>query len=61
MQKLVERDQQQRRAGKPVRLVQRPLGPVVADHPPRPHRRSDGRRSGGGQTRVRRDDDDEEN
>jgi len=37
-----QRDRAERRAGKPVRLVQGPLGTVLADHPPRVDR-GDGR------------------
>jgi hypothetical protein len=32
---LLERDRRQRRHGKPVRLVQGPAGPLLADHPVR--------------------------
>jgi hypothetical protein len=34
---LLERDRRQRRHGESVRLVQGPLGPLVADHPARAH------------------------
>jgi hypothetical protein len=33
---LLERDRRQRWQGKSVRLVQRPLGPLLADHSARP-------------------------
>jgi len=42
-----------------VRLVQGQVGPVVADHAARPHRRDLRPRSRGGQACVRSDDDDE--
>ena len=42
-----------------VRLVQGPLGPLLADHPARADRRAGGGRRRG-QARLRRDDDDEE-
>ena len=35
---LLERDRRQWRQGKPVRLVQGPLGPLLADHPARANR-----------------------
>jgi predicted 3-demethylubiquinone-9 3-methyltransferase (glyoxalase superfamily) len=35
---ILERDRQQWRHGKPVRLVQGPLGPLLADHPARANR-----------------------
>src|SRR6266545_6711534 len=35
---LLERDRRQWRQGEPVRLVQGPLGPLLADHPPRADR-----------------------
>jgi len=35
---LLERDRRQWRHGKPVRLVQGPLGPLLADHPARANR-----------------------
>jgi len=56
---LLERHRRQRRRGKRVRVVQRSLGPLLADHPARAHRRACGwrRRSQAG---VRGDDDDEE-
>ena len=53
-------DRRQWRPGKRVRLVQGPVGTVVADHPARPHRCDRRPRSRGGQARVRRDDDHEE-
>ena len=56
---LVERDRRQRRPGKRMRLVQGQVGPVVADHAARPHRRDLRSRSRGGQACVRSDDDDE--
>ena len=56
---LLERDRRKWRQGKPVRLVQGPLGPLLADHPARAHRRACGwRRSG--KARLRGDDADEE-
>src|SRR5258705_6984713 len=39
---LLERDRRQWRQGKPVRLVQGPLGPLLADHPARADRRACG-------------------
>jgi 3-demethylubiquinone-9 3-methyltransferase len=56
---LLERDRRQRRSGKCVRLVQGPLGPVLADHPAGAHRRSGGRWRRG-KARIRRHDDNEE-
>ena len=56
---LLERDRRQRRQGKPVRLVQGPLGPLLADHAARADRGDGGRRRRG-QARVRGDDADEE-
>jgi predicted 3-demethylubiquinone-9 3-methyltransferase (glyoxalase superfamily) len=41
---LLECDRRQWRHGKRVRLVQRPLGPVLADHPARANRCDGGRR-----------------
>ncbi|SOY45931.1 hypothetical protein CBM2587_A140004 [Cupriavidus taiwanensis] len=54
----VERHRRQRRPGKRMRLVQGPLGPVMADHAARAA--GGGHRPGPrrGQARVRRDDDD---
>ena len=56
---LLERDRRQWRPGKRVRLVQGPLGPLVADHPARADRGA-GRGRRRGQARVRGDDADEE-
>ena len=56
---LLERDRRQRRQGKPVRLVQGPLGTVLADHPARADR-GDGGWWRRGQACLRGDDDDEE-
>src|SRR4030095_12134509 len=39
---LLERDRRQWRQRKPVRLVQGPLGPLLADHPTRANRRACG-------------------
>jgi predicted 3-demethylubiquinone-9 3-methyltransferase (glyoxalase superfamily) len=39
---LLERDRRQWRQGKSVRLVQGPLGPLLADHPARADRRACG-------------------
>ena len=56
---LLERDRRQWRQGKPVRLVQGPLGPLLADHPARADRGACGWRRGGGAC-LRGDDADEE-
>ena len=56
---LLERDRRQRRPGERVRLVQGPLGPLLADHPAHADRGAGGRRRRG-QARVRRHDDDAE-
>ena len=58
---LLERHRRQRRQGKRLRLVQRQMGPVVADHAHRPLRRDHASRSRRRQTRLRRDDADDEN
>src|SRR5262249_11011141 len=57
---LLERDRRQWRPGKPVRLVQGPLGPLLADHSACANRRACGwwRR---GKTCLRGNDADEEN
>nr|CUV62870.1 Hypothethical protein (modular protein) [Ralstonia solanacearum] len=55
----VECDRRQWRPGKRMRLVQGPLGHLVADHPARPHCGDMRPRSRGSQARIRRDDDDE--
>ena len=57
---LLERDRRQRRRGERLRLVQGPVGLLLADHAARPARRHHQPRHRSGQARLRRDDAHEE-